>query len=406
MSGWLIASASLLAAAASVALAGEPVQSWPLDETTEVALVEDRRAALVDVILQFPVGSWSPWAMAHGAKEAFEIQSYDPASRLRARADELAADLVLSMGPFTSSLRASCRKQDLPAVLELIRDVLSNADFDRKEILRWNQSRRIRWRSRLKEPRFVSARATARRLYRSGDPRRIAYEKPHKLLTNVDRLVHVRNAIIRLPGRIIGFAGDLTRVEARRLSVGLLPAAMAASAEVPSELEPRFEPVTPASELTDGDTVRMGRIAQVFLRLGRPESLTYADRDYPAFLIADHVLGGHFFSRLYVALRHEQGDTYGTSTIDTGDVYSEPYALFTFTNPDNSRAAANKLREVLRVLHEGGITEQERLEAAGFLRGRRAFSRQHPAQTLRRHLWERRHGFPPGFFDELTETAA
>jgi predicted Zn-dependent peptidase len=149
----------------------------------------------------------------------------------------------------------------------------------------------------------------------------------------------------------------------------------------------------------------MPRIEQTFFAYGR-HSLTYDDPLYPAFLVADNVLGGHFFSRMYKALRHEGGETYGARTSGSGGVYREGYALVTFTRADNVEVTANKLREIVSVLHEDGITEEERQAAVGFLLGRRPFYRQSPAQVLSRHMWERRHGLPLGFYDELIDRTA
>src|SRR6185503_420515 len=89
-----------------------------------------------------------------------------------------------------------------------------------------------------------------------------------------------------------------------------------------------------------------------------------------------------------------------------GDVVTGPYGMGTFTRTANVAVTETKLREVLRVFHEKGITEEERADAAGYLRGQRAFGRQSPAQVLSRFLTERRLGLPEGFFDRLAERAA
>jgi zinc protease len=149
----------------------------------------------------------------------------------------------------------------------------------------------------------------------------------------------------------------------------------------------------------------MPKIQQTFFGYAR-HSLTYASPDYPAFVIADQVLGGHFFSRMYRALRHEGGETYGAGTTGEGGPWAEGYALWTFTRGENVALTEEKLRDVLRVLHEGGITEDERQAAASHLVGQRAFSRQAPSQILNRYLWERRYGLPAGFYDDLVDRAA
>lgn len=391
------------AAVSASAWAGEyEVQRWQLDPGTEVVLVEDHRAPIVQVRVEFPVGHWSPWAQSHHAEEAFEIQLYDAEGSLRARADALSAELVFGMDPRSASARVTCLREDVAAALELVRDVLGNRDFDVAELKRWNKSDRLAWEASLKEPRFRLAQASARLVYAEGDPRRRDYEKPRPRITNAAKLAEVRDAVVQLPGRVIGFAGAVTRAEAERHAEGLLPPVLETT---PEGLETALSPMTPMDQLPPEHVETMPKVQQTFFGYGR-HSLTYESPRYPAFLVADNVLGGHFFSRMYKALRHDGGETYGAGTTGNGGIHPEAYALVTFTRGENSAATERKLRDVLALFHEDGITEEEREAAVGYLVGRRPFSRQSPSQILDRHLRERRHGLPTGFYDDLIDRAA
>ena len=383
------------------AVAGGEARSWPLDDATTLVLVEDHRAPLVQVTIEFPVGNWSPWARNHHASEAFEIQLYDPQARLRGRADELAADLSVSLGPHAATVDAACLRDDLEQVLELIGQLLSNEEFDKKELKRWKHGSTLEWKSSRKIPQFVLAQATARMLFATRDPRRLPYEKPQALSTSSGRLAATRDTIVRLPGRVIGFAGALDEQTARRLASTLLPQALD---ELPEGLEPDLQPLVPADERPVEQTLTIGRINQTFFHYGR-ESLTYEDPEYPAFLIADHVLGGHFHSRMYEALRHEGGETYSAYTVGRGGTERDAYGMQTFTRAENTETTEAKLRGVLELFHEQGITAEERRAAVGFFEGRRPFARQSPGQILDRYLWERRHGLPAGFRDDLVRRA-
>jgi zinc protease len=382
--------------------ASDPVV-WSLDDATRLVLVEDHRVPLAQLVVEFPVGSWSAWSEGLGAEEAFEISLYDPAGELRRRADALAADLSISMGQMHSVIRVSCHRDDLDAVVALVADVVRNAELDLDWIDRREDERRLAWKASETSPGFVLAQAAARRLYEEGDPRRRPYEKPRRLEDDRDDLLAVRDAIVRVPGRVIGFAGAVTRDDAERLARGLLPEASDAA---PDDLDPRLGPVTPVDELPETETVEMRRIAQVFFAYGRPDAPTRFDDDFPAFSIADHVLGGHFYSRLYRALRHEEGDTYGAGTIGGGQVYEQAYALTTYTNPANAPDAEAKLRATLATLHADGITQAERDAAIGYFEGRRAFAKQSPGQILGRRMWELRNGVDAGFLDAQVDAAA
>ena len=381
---------------------GREVQLWQLEPGTEVVLVEDHRAPLVQVTLEFPVGHWSPWAEENHAEEAFEIQMYDPEGSLRERADRLAVDLSVGMGSHASVITIGCLREDVEAALELVRDLFGNRDFDTAELKRWNKSDGLDWKGSQKEPDFRLGQAGARLLYAGDDPRRKEYEKPRSRITNVARLAEARDVVVRIPGRVIGFAGDITRADADRLAAGLLPEALDTP---PDGLKPVLAPMTPIAELPPVHVETMPKIQQTFFGYGR-HSLTYDSPHYPAFMVADNVLGGHFFSRMYRALRHEGGETYGAGTTGSGGTHPEGYALVTFTRGENAAATEEKLRDVLKRLHEGGITEEERQAAVGYLLGRRPFSRQSPGQILNRFLWERRHGLPAASYDELIDRAA
>lgn len=394
-----VAALVVLGSVAGAIASAYEVQRWQFEPGTEIALVEDSRAPLVHVTLEFPVGNWSPWAVEQHADEAFDIQLYDPQGSLRARADRLSVDLSVGMYADVARIGVDCLRDDVDAALGLVRELIANRDFDRAELKRWNKNDGLGWKVSQKEPSFRIRQAAARMLYDADDPRRRAYERPRARIADAERLAEARDIVVRLPGRIVGFAGQITRAEAERLVTDLLPPVLEMA---PGGLDPLLGPMTPIAELPAVQVETMPKIQQTFFAYGR-HSLTYESPHYPAFMVADNVLGGHFFSRMYTALRHEGGETYGAGTIGRGGVYREGYALTTFTRAENSAATEAKLRAVLTRLHEDGITEEERAAAVGYIQGSRAFSRQSPAQILARFLWERRNELPAGYYDALID---
>jgi zinc protease len=395
-----LAMAALVLAALPAASAG-PVQEWQVDEATTGLLVEDHRAPVVSVRLEFAAGTYSPWAEEQDAGVAFESQLHDSKGDLRRRADRLAAGVSVITGDRSSLLSLTCSKEDLLAALRLVRDALQGADLDRKELSRLRQQRKIDWQGALKEPQFLLRQAGVRMLFREGDPRRRPWEKPKLPGTDPAKLVAARDVLVRIPGRVIAFAGDLDLEEARRLAQGLLPPAGSA----PAGLAPALGPVTPVEKRPREETIRLPRLTQVYFAYGR-DSIGWLDPDYAASLIADHALGGHFNSRLMVALRQEFGDTYGAGVYRDDDLDPGVYAIGTFTRTANAEATERRIREVLAKFHSLGITEEERALAAGNVVGRRAFNRQSPGQILSAAIQERRCGLPYGFFDRQAEKAA
>jgi zinc protease len=373
-----------------------------LDAATSMLVIEDRRAPLVEIRIEFPVGTWSPWARDNHAEEAFEFQIHDPGRALLRRADSLAAELELSMGVRATVLSASCLAEDLPQVIQLIADVLRNDRLDESELRRRRREREIAREAAAKTPVFRRAQAVARVLYAPEDPRRRNLDRPDRIETRPRRLLPVRDTIVRLPGRVVAFAGAVSAAEAEPLARRLLPDALESP---PQNIEPSLSEIVGAGPRKDPRIVKLPRLTQVYFALVR-DAPSWIDEDDPAFLIANHVLGGHFYSRMYVALRHEGGETYGASAGSTSDVERGALALKTFTRADNAAVAESKLLEVLERFHGGGITETERTAAIGHLRGRLPFSRQAPGQILDRLLLERRLGLAVGFLDRRVEVAA
>ena len=377
------------------------VATWSVDARTEGALVEDHRAPVITITVEFPVGSWSSWARETHATDGFEFGDTDPGRILKKRADALAAELSIDVGDRASSLTIRCLKDDLAAAVGLAKDVLTNAAYDVHALKRAGRERSILWRGNKTDVSFLMAQSAARELFAPADPRRLPYEHFEKVATDPAKIAAARDVLVRLPGRIVAFAGDLTPEEAKRAADGLLPAA----GEVPPSVAPALSPISPPASRARRRDIPIRNLTQVYLSYGR-DSLPWNDPKRPAFLVADHVLAGHFYSRLYMALRHEGGDTYGAGTTERGDVVPAGYAATTFTRADNAGAIEAKLMAAMSVFRERGITEEERAAAVAYLRGSRALSRQSAGQLLARYLSERRLGLPAGFLDDQIEQAA
>ena len=400
----LVLSGALLAArSAPGAVSTAAVQTWRVEPGTAGALLEDHRQPLVEVRLVFAGGWWTPGeACGRHAADAFELQLEDPAGRLRAWADRLALDVTLRSDGLTSALALGCRKPDLDSALALARALLGNRSLEAREVARRNRNQTVAWQQNLKDPRFRMRRAVLELLFTARDPRRPAAQPPRPVPTASAPLLAARDTLVRLPGRLIAFAGDLTRAEAERLAAGLLPPALDS---LPSAPVPGFLPITTAERRPRAQSVPLERLTQVYMALVR-EAPGLSDADRPALLVAHHVLAGYFHSRLYEALRHAGGDTYGVGAYWPADTAAGEYGPWTYTRAANADSAAARLRHAMSLFREQGITEEERAAAAGFLRGRRALDAQSPAQVLDRWLWEAARGLEPGFRDRLVERAA
>ena len=397
-SGCLVAVAVVWSA---VALGADRPEEWTLDDGTQVLLMEDPDASWAYLGIEFPVGRWSAWARTNPAREAFEIQLFDPAGALRQRADSLAVHLTVRMNDRNAWIYGSSLAEDFAHLADLMRSVLGNRDFDRAELRRWRTLRRLEWQRLNRDPAFLRHQAGLRAVFATGDPRRLRHEPPAKVATDVKRLATVRDAILRLPGRTVGIAGRVSRAEAEQILADLLPAAAPGD---DLRLAPNYLPLESVRQ-GSAATVELPRLTQVYLAMVR-DSIPYDHPDYPAYRVAAHIVGGHPYSRLANALRHDEGDTYDASATAPRSPVPELFQITTFTRTSNAAGAERKMRGVLTTLHRSGITAVELDEAVSYLAGRRLFARQTPVDALGRLMRERRYGLRDGFFDGVADRAA
>src|SRR5262245_39222101 len=143
-----------------------PVHTWKVSVDTDGILVRDSRVGVVYVVVELPVGKWSGWAQEADLSSAMAIQIYDPEGELRRRSDALAVSIGASASTRHSSVSGYCLAADLPAMLDLMRDVLANDRFDRDELKRWKQQAQIEWKANEKDVEFRGRQLVARLLYR------------------------------------------------------------------------------------------------------------------------------------------------------------------------------------------------------------------------------------------------
>ena len=395
----------MIIALMSLAMAESPMQihTWTLDNKDTVILVEDHRVPVALVNTRFPIGDLTPWFKDNHGDEAFQILYYDAEQSIAQRTNTLAASLSASCGDYACKSVITLLKSDLDAGLELYKDMLGNTNIDTDELGRWKKGQKIDWESQLKEPDFIGYQALLAELYPDPtDARRIAYEKPDDINEDSATLNASAAHILQTPGRIIGFAGDITKAEAEAIVKDLLPESKAPEAE---SLPNMTAPKTIADGRVKEHSTTMSDLTQVYFYYYR-DGLSLDDPNYPAYRLANHVLGGHFYSRLYTALRHDDGDTYGVSA-GTQIYPKDPgaYVIDTFTRTDNRDTVKEKLMGVLKDYSENGMTEEELQEAKSNLAGRRKRDMQSPMSVLGDLASNQVLGLPLDFDDTIIENA-
>lgn len=122
------------------------------------------------------------------------------------------------------------------------------------------------------------------------------------------------------------------------------------SAKAPAVTVPGANPI----QYTQIDFVDMPNAVQSELAIISPVKLKMADKDYPAVLIANYILGGAFGSYLNMNLREEHGYTYGARSSVSADEWSDAeFAATTkIRNAVTDSAVIESLKEIKRIRTE------------------------------------------------------
>ena len=346
------------------------VHLFEIDAHTTGVYIPDHRTPLVDIWVQVPVGHWD-----EGTTEA---KSSKPGSTRSTTRMPLCA-----AGP-TPTPWALCGGEDrsqhpVPGLPRrrpsrsqtLLKDIFTNRTYDEKQFEREAKANEKAWELEQKDPSTVRSRAVFKLAFTDTDPRQLDLA-PHTLpVRDSEALATLRDRMLQTPGRYVAFAGDLTLEQARDFAADLLPPADPSITWTETALEPVQD--RPARH-----TVPIANTNQAYLDYFTL-SPTNRDPNQPAWMVAQHVLGGHSYSRIAVALRHEDGDTYSASTYSSMEATPKPAGMVTFTRADNLDAT-EQLKDTLATFHTGGITAEELDDAVRYFRGKALMRTQTPKQ--------------------------
>lgn len=384
-----------------IALGSDDLHSWSLDDGTEIHLIEDYRAPLVSIRINFPVNTLMPWVIQNDAETAFVGQLLEPEQRLRRKAENLGVSLYLSMGFGFASIGGSSLEADFEALVSLLRETLNNREYDGDELRERHRNRILGWEATSKNPRTTLYKSALEGLYPvPDDPRHSFYSKPGNITTDSRKLSDIRDRIISVPGRVIAVAGHIDRKTVEELISDLLPEA--STEGIPSEPFPAATSFSPGTVFT----ITMDQLTQVYLGLVR-DGVTINSEDYPKVRIANHILGGTFSSRLYEKLRHESGDTYSANLNQVFGLHEPGMLLLnTYTRADNEGVAVEKLRSVLSEISKNGVTQDEVDAALAYLNGRLLFASETPLDIAVSWATYRVYGLPGNFQELMLEKAS
>ena len=341
--------------------------------------------------------SFLPTLMLRGTKQLSRQQIQDTLDRNRAR-------LSLRGRPGQISVSIETRRSTLPAVLEVLRQVLREPTLPASEfeILKNEQLSQLE-QSRTEPSRLASIRLA--RLLASYPPDDVRYaptidEEIERVKTSsLDQVKTLYAQYLGARHGELAVVGDFDPSEVLPLVAKALDSWKAekpyARIERPyqGDLKPQRETIlTP-------DKANATYVAGLTLPL-RDD-----DPDYPALVMGNSILGGGFSSRLTDRLRHKGGLSYGAGSSFTASALDTSAALtiFAICNPTNMPKVETGAAEELERWVTGGVTSEELERArAGFLQQQQVARSNDAMLTglLARHLYE---GRTMKYVEELEE---
>ncbi len=394
--------ALMLGLVASPVLGTDEIQTWFLDDGTEVLLLEDHRAPLVSIEVNFDVNRLMPWSVENSAQAAFVCQFFDTDRQIERKIESSSVYLSASMGWGRARIGGSSLAVDFPKLIELMQEVLENRDCSRKELQKWQRDRVISWRSTTTSPRTTLSQSAIKLLYPSeDDPRHGLFDRPASITRSAEKLFEIRDAVLTTPARNIAVSGSIGREELHELVEHLLPKATDLNRFKDIALDPQkfTETKTAVTELKN--------LTQVYMALVR-DSLPFVHEDYPAYLVVNQIVGGTFNSRLYQKLRHETGDTYSATLGSLFTTANRPgmLSLQTYTRVDNESDTERRLRSVLEEVHDHGVSDAELKQALAYLKGRLVFDKETPDQIVNLAAINKVSNLPANFRELTLEHAS
>ncbi|MGB8476586.1 MAG: pitrilysin family protein [Candidatus Acidiferrum sp.] len=383
----LLALASLLfvvcPAAPAQSLHLPPHEKLVLKNGLTVLLMEKRGVPLIDVFAIVKTGAAAdPVGEAGLSSVTASLLRKGTKSR---SAQQFASDFDYIGGSFDAGaaadftyVSAEFMTKDLAQGLELFSDAVLHPTFPQSETDKMLAQSLDGVKSEKDEPRSVLGLYFQGYLYGAGP-----YGRP----TDGDELSLKRiqrDAIVKFyeanyaPGNtILGIAGEFDSAEMRKeleATLGAWPAHPVSSTPIPA---------TPPEKGKRLLLIDKPDATQTYFAIGNIGTAVN-DPDRVAIRVVNTIFGGRFTSELNEALRVEAGYTYGASAYFESHKSPGPFEILSFTKNETTVPAIDLALQVLKKLHENGVTPEQLASAKSYIKGQYPPTIETSSQLVRR----------------------
>jgi len=301
------------------------------------------------------------------------------AREIDALIDRLGAELSTSVDASSAMLHAAVIRRNVPALLDLLSDLMSEATLPDAEIAQVRREVQADIVDGRDDDRSLAGRHFRRALF-AGHP----YGRPSsgtlQGLDGVDRtaaLTAFQKTFCR-DNLVVAAAGDISREELEGFSARIVPGLSSHPA--------------PPSKIEAPKPVR-GRRLLIVDKPDRTQTQIYIgnlgshprDRDHFALMVGNTLFGGTFTARLMREIRSKRGLSYGASSRLGRDRARESWSMWTFPAAADAARCVGIQLSLLERLLDKGATAREVSFARSYLTRSYAFER----DTASKRLWQR-----------------
>ncbi|HKQ04163.1 MAG TPA: pitrilysin family protein [Blastocatellia bacterium] len=286
--------------------------------------------------------------------------------------DRLKARVGVSGGPTSATVSIETTRENLPAVLRLLAEVLRQPVFPATEFEQLKEEALAGIEAQRSEPTAIAVTEFRRHLlpYPKGHPSYVSTPDEDVAELKAVTLDEVKKFYTDFYGASNGelaVIGDFDDKEIARLTGELFGdwKSPRPYARVVSKYQDAV-PLNKSLETPDK--------ANAFFLAGLNLALRDDDPDYPALVLANYMLGGGFLnSRLGVRIRQKEGLSYGVGTqlqagsLDKSGVFMA-YAIYAPQNVERLEAAFKE--EIARALKDGFTEDEVQAAKSGWLQAR------------------------------------
>ncbi|MCX6216136.1 pitrilysin family protein [Spirosoma sp.] len=305
--------------------------------------------------------------------------------------DKLKAQVGVFGGGNQVNVSIKTTKENLPAVIRLVSDMLKHPAFDANEFEKLKQEQLAQIESQRSEPQSLAFTAFQRLMnpypkedirYTSTPDEDVADVNALKL----DDLKQFHKDFYGAQNATLAVVGDFEETPVRKVVTDELGTWKAKKPF--SRLVTPFNDIKPTPQSIEApDKANAFMVAAVNLPL-RDD-----DPDYPALVLGNYMLGGGFLnSRLAVRIRQKEGISYGVGSQLSANPLDKTGMFMTYAiyNPENAERLEKAFREEMdKVVKEGFTTEEIQAARSGYLQSRMVSRAQDPSLvgTLNNYLY-------------------